>query len=404
MGEFYHPRKSKSWNEAAAYVHRGFHDQGLAMSAVIPESAEEPIPATSQDSCLCCGTTGKILYSHVRDHLFQSPGERNLRQCQAPNCGLIWLDPMPHPDELHRFYKTYYTHAPKSDGVPKVKRPKSERHLKVESQRGYLATRFGYHLKECSWWTRFLGGTTWLTPVSRMHLDFSVMHLAAVPNGRVLDVGCGGGQILANLQRFGWNVEGVDFDPLAVAAARERGVTVRLGSLADQHYSEESFDAVIMSHLIEHVPDPVSLIRECHRILKPGGRLVMVTPNTQSLSHRLFGRAWRGLEPPRHLYIHSGSSLAAVSRDGGFDDVRLATSARYAEGMFRQAFELRRLQSGETSKPFPGQKWLCRLLEVLEIGLLTFGARTIGEELVCVATKCDHTSSVPVLREERRVA
>lgn len=375
------------------------------MSAVTTNPAEAPIRRASQETCAVCGSAGSILYSNLRDQLFSAPGEWNLRCCDDPQCGLIWLDPMPHTDELGKFYQTYYTHAPKSDGPAKLERPKSRRRLKVAAQQGYLANRFGYSRSECSWWTRLLGWTTWLTPVRRLHLDFTLMHLPAVPNGRVLDVGCGGGQILANLQQHGWTVEGVDFDPQAVAAARERGVTVRLGGLADQNYPDASFDAVIMSHLIEHVPDPLELIRECHRILKPGGRLVIVTPNPQSLSHRLFGRAWRGLEPPRHLYIQTRNSLGKLTRASGFQEVSLETSARFAEGMFRQAFELRRLQAGGSRNPFPGQKGLCRALELLEIILLSLGARAIGEEHVCIATKgrCE-PSSTSLRHEERRAA
>lgn len=375
------------------------------MSAVTKSPAETPILVASQETCVTCGSAGTILYSNLSDQLFSAPGEWNLRRCNDASCGLIWLDPMPHQDELGRFYQTYYTHASKPAGTAKPERTKSKRRLKVVAQEGYLANRFGYFRQERSWLTRLLGWTFWLTPVRRMHLDFSLMHLQAVPNGRVLDVGCGGGQILSNLQQHGWTVEGVDFDPQAVAAARERGVQVRLGGLADQDYPAGTFDAVIMSHLIEHVPDPAELIRECHRILKPGGRLVIVTPNPQSLSHRLFGRAWRGLEPPRHLFIQTRNSLGKLTRTAGFSKVSLETSARFAEGMFRQAFELRRLQAGGTRQPFPGQKTVCRVLEFFEIILLSVGARAIGEEHVCIATKelIEPAISSP-LHEGRRAA
>jgi len=373
------------------------------MPAVTTNPAEAPIRTASQEACSVCGSAGNILYSHLRDQLFSAPGEWTLRCCDNPQCGLIWLDPMPHPDELGKFYQTYYTHAPKSDQPAKPERTRPKRPLKA-SLKGYLANRFGYARGECSSWTRLLGWTTWLTPVRRMHLDFTLMHLPAVPGGRVLDVGCGGGQILANLQQHGWIGEGVDFDPQAVAAARERGVHVRLGGLADQNYPAGSFDAVIMSHLIEHVPDPSALIQECYRILKPGGRLAIVTPNPQSLSHRLFKRAWRGLEPPRHLYIQTRNSLGKLTRNGGFSEVSLETSARFAEGMFRQAFELRRLQAGGSRTPFPGQKLVCRALELLEILLLSIGARAIGEEHVCIATKSLREPSLSSRHEERRAA
>ena len=75
------------------------------------------------------------------------------------------------------------------------------------------------------------------------------------------------------------------------------------------NYPADSFDAVIMSHVIEHVPQPRELLAECARLLKLGGRLVMLTPNAESFGLDYYGRCWRGLEPPRHLQIFSQPAL-----------------------------------------------------------------------------------------------
>ena len=77
-------------------------------------------------------------------------------------------------------------------------------------------------------------------------------------------------------------------DPKAVEAARRRGLDVRLGSVEQQAYASDTFDAVVMSHVIEHVPDPRGLIRECRRILKQGGHFVCITPNCASWCSGIF--------------------------------------------------------------------------------------------------------------------
>ena len=75
--------------------------------------------------------------------------------------------------------------------------------------------------------------------------------------------------------------------------------------------------------MIEHVPDPIATLKECARLLKKGGKLVLATPNQESMSHRTFGKDWRGLEPPRHLHIFSPSSLNRALNQAGLNDVAI---------------------------------------------------------------------------------
>src|SRR5206468_4239492 len=135
------------------------------------------------------------------------------------------------------------------------------------------------------------------------NFEFSVFYLPSMRDGRLLEIGVGSGQMLAAMRTHGWQVEGVDLDPAAVRNAQAKGLPVKLGTLEEQNYPDCSFDAIVMSHVIEHVPAPVSFLNECRRVLKPHGRLVLITPNSDSLGHRLYDRNWRGLEPPRHLHI-----------------------------------------------------------------------------------------------------
>jgi SAM-dependent methyltransferase len=170
-----------------------------------------------------------------------------------------------------------------------------------------------------------LGDLLFLLPFRRRQVEAQVRFLHHKPEGRLLDVGCGSGEWLLAMRDLGWEVEGVDFDGDAVQAAAEQGVLVRRGVLEDQHYPAGSFDAVTLNHVIEHVPDPLATLRECARVLRPGGDLVLFTPNNGSLGHRVFGCHWRGLEPPRHLHVFCPESMSALLRAAGFTRYEVST-------------------------------------------------------------------------------
>ncbi len=154
------------------------------------------------------------------------------------------------------------------------------------------------------------------------------MYLQDAAPGRLLDVGAGSGKFLYEMRGRGWEVEGLDADPQAAKAAGERyGVRVRACGLAEARFPSCSFDAITLNHVLEHLPDPVALLRECERVLRPGGRLVGITPNADSWGHGRFGRNWRGLEPPRHLHVFNPRSLAACAGKAGFARFDLNTNA-----------------------------------------------------------------------------
>jgi SAM-dependent methyltransferase len=152
------------------------------------------------------------------------------------------------------------------------------------------------------------------------------------------------------MQAFGWEVQGVEVDPDAVAAARARGVSVRKGTLEQQAFPAEYFDAVHSAHVLEHLHDPFRLLRECYRVLKPGGTLVLLTPNVRSLGHREFGAAWLGLDPPRHLMLFSMEALISAARQSGFTIQRLDSTVRIAWVAGALSHRIQRSGRGEMSE------------------------------------------------------
>lgn len=283
---------------------------------------------------------------------------------------MFWLDPVPTEEDLGKAYETYYTHAdetPRSRPEP-VKRA-AARLASAYDRRNPLAR-----------------AVVHLVPTGREWLEsrFAFLSRPPSPGARLLDVGCGHGKLLERMRDIGWETVGVDVDPAAFRVALGRGLDVRLGTLEQQRFEAGSFDAVYLSHVIEHVHEPVALLRECHRVLKPGGRLVLATPNAQAVGHRVFGRAWFPLDPPRHLAIFTEPAMTEAMRRAGFVDADVRTSARIAFLTWAAGPQIRR--TGRFTSVPPGSLASGVFGQIAEALLLPVW-RTAGEELIVMAAR-----------------
>jgi SAM-dependent methyltransferase len=186
------------------------------------------------------------------------------------------------------------------------------------------------------------------------------------------------------MRSAGWDVVGLETDPTAAKLASERlGIPIRVGQLCQATFETGSFDAVTLQHVIEHVYEPMELMAECRRILKPDGQLVIVTPNLSSLGHRRFGADWRGLEPPRHIQLFTPGALAVCARTAGIRVKLLRTSARMAPGIWMES----RVISKRTSGDAEGTASLVGGLAFLMWERVTLvGRKDMGEEIILVGT------------------
>ncbi len=344
--------------------------------------AESGIRARPAPTCFLCGGPGRLVYEALPDRSFSAPGRWNLRQCERPDCHLTWLDPQPVAEDIGLAYQGYYTHSQPAPG------PSLMREACWAVWHAYLGARFGYNQGVGPKWRRIVAPLALLHPGGRDELDAAAMHLPApVGRARVLDVGCGSGVLLERMQRLGWEVEGVEVDPGGVAAARSRGVAVRQGMLEAQHFPEKHFDAIHSAHVIEHVHEPLSLLRECWRILKPGGTLVVLTPNIESWGHRRFGAAWLNLDPPRHLMLFSAASLRAAAERAGFTVRRLDTSVRSAWVYGALSDRIRRTGRGEMKELGKPGNLLRGVLYQLRQRLVLRAEPNAGDELRLIASR-----------------
>lgn len=340
------------------------------------------VTPAAADGCLLCGSAGTALYKDMPDLLVGSPGRWTVLRCTNETCGSLTLSPRPSPQVLQDAYKDYFTH---DEGAPIPQGREFRKRVRRAFQQRTLGYPFGSRNVE-----PLLGRLYGLSPIRREAALRELFYVSHVPGGRLLEVGCGNGRQLERLAHAGWQVEGVDFDERAVQTARRLGLDVRVGDLASARYPDERFDAVILSHVIEHVPDPVALLAECRRILKNGGQLVLATPNCESLGHRTFGKAWLGLDPPRHLLVFTARALAKSAERAGFEDATTMTKSIAAAGWFLASVWRARALVDNRLAPLPdGREWVplrLRLLALLERVLCNTG-RQVGEEIILKARK-----------------
>jgi SAM-dependent methyltransferase len=265
------------------------HTSGAAASPVSPRSPTPAHPHTALPSaraaglalahvaCCVCGAEDCVPAGIGEDFEYRtSPDTFIAMRCRE--CGLVYLDPRPTVAELPRIYPPNY-HA--FDFSP-------ERFGFVYRVRRSLEARRALQ------WCRGLGDAA-----------------------QILDVGCGDGFHLRLLRDFGhpgWKLEGVDASERAAAAARRAGLVVHLGTIEQLGLPAASYDLVLLIATIEHVDDPAGVLRAVRRLLKPGGRVVIVTDNTATLDFAVFGaRHWGGYHFPRHFNLFNRATLARLA-------------------------------------------------------------------------------------------
>lgn len=264
------------------------------------------------DCCLLCesadfgpGVTG------VQDWFFQAvPGLFQLDRCS--DCQSLVLRKRPKPTHLGEAYVGYYTHA--SSGMPTPSEIASPRLMQA-----YRRYRFE---GSTSISDRLIAAVYACFPERSLRVNLRHRFLPRRPS-RVLDFGCGSGDFLRLAKNLGHDVFGLDFDPDAVAAAQSQGVAASVLGDATPAELDSRFDHIVANHVLEHVADPVALLRDFNRWLAPGGTIFVEFPNGEAEGLRRYGRYWRGLEAPRHFSVPSAKGISLAARRAGFSRVEI---------------------------------------------------------------------------------
>lgn len=223
------------------------------------------------DGCRWCGAS-------EREPVFsgREPADFQIRRCRR--CGLSYTVPVLGPAEIGAYYQeTYY---------------------------GETNQRFNPVLEAL---------------VGRFRRARATTLTSFVPPGKVLDIGCGRGLTLHALRQLGWQTRGCELSETASRHAREvLGLDVACAGFQPEHYADAEFDAVILWHVYEHLIDPQRVLRQCRRILRPGGVLALAVPNFDSYQAKLTKYGSFHLDLPRHYSHFSAPWLRQKFLECGF--------------------------------------------------------------------------------------
>lgn len=275
---------------------------------------------------LCGGMEYKVEYREGKWQIFK---------CRE--CGLLSLQPQPAPSKLDELYDEDYFYNYTMEGTV----------------REYIALREALRP----------GNVTRLEALARYILP-----------GRLLEVGCAAGFFLEVAREKGWEACGVEISAYASRFAREKlGLEVFTGALEEAALPGESFDAVVMHHVLEHLPDSFATLEEVHRILRPGGIVAVEVPNFGSIDARIDKSIFcQVLDLPRHLYFFTPQTLQMTLEKTGFEVLSCAPSiSKKFKGLFGRAYpgSRRVLSPGRRGKA-KSLYWLKRLLRQVLPGWL----------------------------------
>lgn len=139
------------------------------------------------------------------------------------------------------------------------------------------------------------------------------------PGAEILDVGCGSGDRLLVYRQLGLEPYGVEISSAAEYARDHLSLAVRCGNLAQAAYDDEQFDVVTLYNVLEHLHAPKAELQEIHRILRPGGCLVVEVPSADCLQRKIFGPRWSALDVPRDLAYWTPELLRRMMAEGRFE-------------------------------------------------------------------------------------
>jgi SAM-dependent methyltransferase len=245
----------------------------------------EPEPLFEPVACYGCGRSACRRYLEAQDDLTGKPGTFRFVTCEA--CGLTYQNPRVTLSHIGDYYDDeYIAHRKQTDwGVLTPAYERAMTALDVAKER--IVTRF----------------------------------VPLTSGSQILDVGCAVGTFLQRLRReYGAKVAGVDFKDLSAHPALQ-GVEFHHGLFYEVPLGPDRFDLVTMWHFLEHDYDPPRSLRTAGRVLKPGGHLVIEVPRLDSLTCRLFGARWPGLQAPQHTVLFDRAHLLDFVRRAGFEIV-----------------------------------------------------------------------------------
>jgi len=284
-------------------------------------------------ACLLCGSVRSAAVFRASDRLFGTTSEE-FAVVRCGECGLMRLDPPPAPEKLGRYYPERYWFSPDESAAGRL-------------EELYRRLVLNDHVR---------------------FVDRALRRTRA--KGPLLDVGCGGGLFARLMRRRGFRAMGLDVSPHAAAVAWQRQEVPAVCTLMERApFLAGSLAAVTMFHVLEHLYDPRVYLLAARDLLASDGRLVVQVPNAACWQFRVLGRAWNGMDVPRHLFDFRDTDLEGLLRSCGFEIVR------------RKYFSLRDNPAGLATSLAPGLDPMARRVRKIAEG----GAARLAKDLAYFA-------------------
>ena len=240
------------------------------------------------DHCPACLSRDIAIYIVSVDYHYGIDGNFSTDECQK--CKSVFINPMPSVSDLATLYPDdYYS-------FQEPKRPSLIRRL------------------------------------ARVLLRYPrITHVPPFENpGTMLDVGCGAGHYMAEMQQKGWTVFGSELSAGAVKAGKAAGFDIRPGELTESQFQPKAFDFIRSNHSFEHIPNPDVILQEMHRLLKDDGKLFIGVPNWGGLFPRIFCKYWWNFGLPVHTFNYTASGLSSALTRNGFTVERVLYNSDFS--------------------------------------------------------------------------
>lgn len=236
--------------------------------------------------CIICGSSNCNIFPNK----FLS---NNLMRCQK--CGLIFVYPQPIFSELEKIYDHTYFKNVNSNSL---------------GYEGYLEDKPNI--------------------IKTFEKRFKNIEKLYTEKGNLLDLGCAMGFFLEVAENHKLSPYGIEISDYASYIAKKRFKNKILnGSLAQANFENNFFSIITMWDYLEHIPNPSKELSQAWSLLKKGGLIVLSTPNTDSLPHKIFRQRWMGYKDKEHLYYFSKKNIVMLLEKNGFEVLKQENVGKY---------------------------------------------------------------------------
>jgi SAM-dependent methyltransferase len=270
---------------------------------------------TDKENCILCGSSDFKLLFEGRDKLVPSEDKFSVVKCNG--CGLVRTLPAVSRDDMRKYYPEKYYNITKDTLTLHISK------FEDSLSRYYSKLLWKMLLEEKRNFIRRTGD--FLTNL--LFIPFYRYRNRCFPYkdkpGKFLDIGCGSGKLLFEQKRLGWEVYGVELGKKMSSYAREvRKLNVITGEFSDAEYERDFFDIANLHHVLEHFLEPLDELRKAHKILKPGGLLVIRVPNRNKIETAIFGKHWYAYDLPRHRFHFDRETIRQLLLKAGFKPLK----------------------------------------------------------------------------------